>query len=185
MSTEMRGRLRVQALVTGDRAVDEALARLAKATQGKVVRQALRAGAKVVQRVAVSLAPVGGRARTKAARARAKVHGRAGVLKRAVKIRSSKTKRPGEQRLNVLILDREKILAHSRNQFWYPAAVEYGRRPKGRGLKADRRGAAAKAVPGRHWFRAALNQADSAVKAATISAIKSGIDRAITESRTP
>lgn len=156
----LQGSVQISALVTGDRGLDRALAALDQKVERKVTRKALRAGAKLVKATARTLAPV-----------------RSGLLRSALAVRAGKARRRGEVLVNVELVKREAIVAASGDNFYYPAAVEYGRKAK----HAKNKAGAGKAVAGSHWMRRAKAQADSTAKVVVMAALRSGVEQAARE----
>jgi len=162
---KLQGSVRVSALVTGDRALDRSLAALARVVERKVTRQALRAGAKVVRAAARSNAPVD-----------------TGLMRSTVAVRAGKARRRGEVLVNVELVRRAQLLSASGDAFYYPAAVEFGRKAAvasaGRSRPGRAAAATAKAVPGVHWMRRARVEADAGAKAVVMAELRAGVERA-------
>lgn len=95
--------------LTGDVHLSKVLETMKRGEQGRVVRPALRAGAKIVQKEVERTTPV-----------------RTGRLKRGrVKVRAMKRSRRRLAGINVQLPDRQTLGIPSDDRWYYPAIVEY------------------------------------------------------------
>jgi HK97 gp10 family phage protein len=119
----------------------------------KVLRQALRKGAKRVQARVKQLAP----------------SGPTGQVRRAIKVRAGKRTRKGSVRVNVQI---------GKGDFqgvtFYGAFTEYGTRRSGTGHKGQRRPTGQK---GQHFMERAFHQEEGPTRNLIIAEIQAGIER--------
>ncbi len=116
----------------------------------KVLRKALRAGAKIVQARAKQNIPQGG----------------TGVLSRSLKVRAMRRTR--RQRIGVAVETRE---GWYKGEAFYGAFVEFGHRQGSRKL-----GDARKQIEGKHYIEKAAEQTKDAVTALLTTTIGAGIE---------
>lgn len=107
--------------VFGDKELQAKLADLTPKVQRKIVRSALRQGAKRVRDEARRLAPVD-----------------TGALKKSIKVRAARNLRRGSFGIAILTGTRAELGISPEAKFYYPAVVEFGGRGHGgRGYDAQ------------------------------------------------
>ncbi len=142
--------------------IDAALRELEKKMERKIVRQAVRAGAKIAQAEIKTSAPE-----------------KSGVLKRSVTVRARKKRRRGEFSMNVLLDTRKypQLVSYSTGsrsslkthkltgkRYFYPAALEYGT-TKNPNIKT------------KGWMRKAWDRKKRTALAMVLRKMRSGIER--------
>lgn len=138
--------------ITGDKELDAKFKSLTLAVQKKILRQAIRPAAKLVQQAALQIVPV-----------------RSGVARASLKVRAAKRSRRTPNRVTISM--GAEALAFKGAAF-YLAFNEFGFRRGKRALGNKR-----KKVPAKHWLRRAMKSVESQAKALAIQGIKEGIER--------
>jgi HK97 gp10 family phage protein len=139
--------------LSGVEAILKRLRTLEPKVAKKVLRQALRKGAKRVQARVKQLAP----------------SGPSGQVRRAIKVRAGKRSRKGTIRVNVQIGKGD-----FQGTTFYGAFTEYGTKRSGTGHKGQRRMNGQK---GQHFMERAFQQEEGPTRNLIISEIQAGIER--------
>lgn len=135
--------------ITGARAIQRALDELPKRLAKKVIRQALRAGAKVIQPAAKAEAPE-----------------KTGQTRRAIKVRAGKSRKKNVISLGVIIGK-----GSYQGETFYGAFQNFG-------WKTGKRGSSNRTqVPGKHFMEKALAEKGVAARDVAEDVILAGIER--------
>lgn len=148
----------------GDREAERKLHRLDVALQRKIVRAALRLGARPVRDEAKRLAPV-----------------LTGKMRDTITIKALRARR-GNFGVQVQTGTRAQLGIEPNDPYYYPAAVEFGHAGPGHGLtpkerRRKRRVEASKEIPANPFMRPALDNKAGEAKSAIAGAIRTGIER--------
>lgn len=135
--------------IEGAKQIERRLKTLPAKVAGKITRQALRAGAKVIQAQAVSDAPR-----------------QTGLLARSIKVRAAKRKRG---RIGILV---QTAGGFFKGRTYYGAFQEFGWRVGPRRLGNKRR-----QVPGKHFMREAFDSQKVEAAQVVTEQLKAGIER--------
>lgn len=144
--------------ITGAKELQKKLRELGPKIEKKVMRQALRAGAKIIQAEAKKLAPVD-----------------SGELRAGIKVRAVKKRKPGQVRIRV---------STGEDDAFYGFFVEYGymkqetrRLPDGKIISLKRGQGTPTFVPPRPFVRPAFETKKEEATKAITAAIAAGIER--------